>query len=228
MNQSYIAYYRVSTQRQGSSGLGLDAQKSDVQRFTQNCTDCILSEYTDIESGKNNNRPKLIEAIAEAKRTNSKLLIAKLDRLSRNAAFIFLLRDSGVDFVCVDMPDANHMTISIMAILAEDERRRISERTSKALQELKARGVKLGTDNFSNPVVQAKATATKKLKAATNQNVSRARKYIIKISRLYSLDNVRFTLKACANELNEAGICTAKGKEWNIQNVRRLYKQVLA
>lgn len=224
---NYIAYYRVSTQRQGTSGLGLESQKRDVKRFTQNCKECVLGEYTDVESGKNDQRPQLMEAIAHAKKTGAKLLIAKLDRLSRNASFIFTLRDSGVSFTCVDMPEANHLTISIMAVLAEDERKRISERTSKALQELKARGVKLGTNNFKRAEVQSKATETKQRNAKNNPNKLRAAKYITKISRLYTLDNKPFTLNNCANELNEAGIRTPRGSEWTKQNVRRLYKELL-
>jgi DNA invertase Pin-like site-specific DNA recombinase len=225
---NYIAYYRVSTQRQGTSGLGLESQKRDVNRFTQKCDNCVLGEYTDVESGKNDQRPQLMEAIAHAKRTNSSLLIAKLDRLSRNAAFIFMLRDSGVKFLAVDIPQASDLTISIMAVLAEDERKRISERTSKALQELKARGVKLGTNNFKRAEVQAKATETKKRNAKNNPNKLRAVKYIAKISRLYILDGKKFTLNACASELNEAGIRTPRGAEYNKQNVRRLYKEVLS
>jgi DNA invertase Pin-like site-specific DNA recombinase len=119
--QKYVAYYRVSTQKQGNSGLGLDSQRQQVQSFV-NCTTCIIAEYTEIESGKNNNREQLLAAIATAKKEGAKLVIAKLDRLSRNANFIFTLRDSGVDFVCADMPDANTLTIGIFAVMAQHER----------------------------------------------------------------------------------------------------------
>jgi len=131
----YVAYYRVSTKKQGESGLGLEAQRTAVQRFTNNCTNCIVAEFTDIESGKNDDRTQLKQAIEAAKKHEAQLLIAKLDRLSRNAAFIFTLRDSQVDFICADMPNANRVTIGIMAVLAQDERERISQRTKAALHE---------------------------------------------------------------------------------------------
>ena len=139
--KKYIAYYRVSTQKQGISGLGLDAQRTDVNRFISRGGE-LVAEYQDIESGKKNNRPSLINAINEAKKQGATLLIAKLDRLSRNASFILTLRDSRVDFVCCDMPDANSLTIGIMAILAQDERERTSLRTKAALAELKRKGKK--------------------------------------------------------------------------------------
>ncbi|MPN28959.1 hypothetical protein SDC9_176406 [bioreactor metagenome] len=142
--RKYIAYYRVSTQKQGVSGLGLDAQRSEVARFVER-GGVLVTEYQDIESGKNNNRPNLIRAIEDCKKQDATLLIAKLDRLSRNASFILMLRDSKVDFVCCDMPDANSITIGIMAILAQEERERTSMRTKVALAELKKRGKKLGT-----------------------------------------------------------------------------------
>lgn len=142
--KQYIAYYRVSTQKQGSSGLGLEAQRSDVSRFIER-GGTLIADYQDIESGKKNNRPNLLKAIEECKRRNATLLIAKLDRLSRNASFIFTLRDSKINFVCCDMPDANSITIGIMAVLAQDERERTSQRTKAALVELKKKGVKLGS-----------------------------------------------------------------------------------
>lgn len=141
----YIAYYRVSTRKQEISGLGLEAQKTSVRKFLNQSDSVVLSEYTDIESGKKNDRPELTKAISEAKKKNAKLVIAKLDRLSRNAGFIFTLRDTKVDFICVDMPNANSVTIGIMAVLTQDERERISQRTKAALAELKSNGVKLGS-----------------------------------------------------------------------------------
>ena len=142
--EQYIAYYRVSTQKQGNSGLGLEAQRSDVSRFVER-GGTLIADYQDIESGKKNDRPNLIKAIEECKKRNATLLIAKLDRLSRNASFIFTLHDSKIKFVCCDMPDANSITIGIMAVLAQDERERTSQRTKAALAELKRKGVKLGS-----------------------------------------------------------------------------------
>ena len=146
--EQFIAYYRVSTSRQGASGLGLEAQKSAVLSFLNNRP--LIAAYTDIETGKNDNRPQLLKAIAQAQQTNSTLLIAKLDRLSRNLTFVSTLMDTKVKFICCDMPDANELTIHIFGALAQWERKRISDRTRSALQALKARGKRLGTpENFT-------------------------------------------------------------------------------
>jgi DNA invertase Pin-like site-specific DNA recombinase len=140
----YIAYYRVSTKRQGESGLGLADQQQAARRFAG--SNMLLREFTEVESGKKStNRPMLLEAIAACKRAPGRaLLIAKLDRLSRSATFINALLDSGVEVKCVDMPEANRLMLGIMAQLAQWERETISQRTRAALAALKARGVKLG------------------------------------------------------------------------------------
>ena len=145
----YIAYYRVSTRQQGASGLGLESQRQAVHRFLSS-QDTLLREYTEVESGKRNDRPQLAQAIEQVQQSNqleqpTKLIIAKLDRLSRNASFIFALRDSKVPFLAADMPDANNLTVGIMAVLADHERQLISERTRAALQVLIGQGKQLGT-----------------------------------------------------------------------------------
>lgn len=134
-----IAYYRVSTRKQGESGLGLDAQRALVQTYGS-----PIAEYTEIESGKVAARPELKKAIAHAKAIGATLVVAKLDRLARNVLFIATLMESGVDFVAADMPAANRFTLHVMAAVAEQEALMISERTKAALQAAKARGVKLG------------------------------------------------------------------------------------
>jgi DNA invertase Pin-like site-specific DNA recombinase len=130
--RTYTPYYRVSTRKQGNSGLGLEAQQAAVHAFIQEPAQ-LLEEFVEVESGKKNQRPQLLAAIAQARRVGSTLLIAKLDRLSRNAGFIFALRDSGVDFVCCDMPDANTLTVGLFAVIAQHERETISQRTKDAL-----------------------------------------------------------------------------------------------
>lgn len=131
----YVAYYRVSTKAQGSSGLGLEAQRASVAGFVKGSDRraVIVAEFTEVESGKKDKRMELMAAIERAKREGAVLVIAKLDRLSRNASFIFTLRDSRVNFLCVDMPDANTLTIGIFATLAQHERELISQRTKAAL-----------------------------------------------------------------------------------------------
>lgn len=140
--RTYITYLRVSTKKQGASGLGLEAQRKVVQEFARN--DIILAEYVEIESGKKSKRPRLLEAMAHAKKSKATLLIAKLDRLARNVHFITGLLEAKVDFVAADMPHANKMTIQLMAVMAEWEREQTSQRTIAALKAAKARGVKLG------------------------------------------------------------------------------------
>ncbi|PLK42075.1 recombinase family protein [Emticicia sp. TH156] len=142
--KQYIAYYRVSTKKQGASGLGLEAQKFTASNFLKE-GDRIVKEFIEIESGKSNQRVQLDEAIKYARNNKLTLLVAKLDRLSRNVSFIFTLRDSGVDFVCADIPDANTLTIGIFATIAQHEREIISRRTKDALKAKKAKGYKLGS-----------------------------------------------------------------------------------
>lgn len=139
----YIAYFRVSTERQGRSGLGLEAQQKLVQPYAAD----IIGRYHEIESGKNDNRPRLQEALEECRSKDAALLIAKIDRLSRDAAFLFTLRKAGVDIVAADMPHAGTLEFGIRAVFAQHEREEISKRTKAALQAAKARGQKLGCPN---------------------------------------------------------------------------------
>jgi DNA invertase Pin-like site-specific DNA recombinase len=141
----YVAYFRVSTDRQGASGLGLEAQQAAVIQYT----DGIIHSFTEIESGKHDDRPQLQAAIAMCKATGAALLIAKIDRLSRQAAFLLTLRDSGVQIVAADMPHAGTLEFGIRAVVAQHEREEISRRTKAALQAAKARGIKLGSPNPS-------------------------------------------------------------------------------
>lgn len=140
-----IAYYRVSSGRQARSGLGLEAQRECVESFCKaNGLWLIAPAFTEVESGKRNDRAELMKAIQRCRQTDAVLVISKLDRLSRNAAFLLTLRDGGVRFLACDMPDANEFTVGIMALVAEQERKAISTRTREALAVAKARGTKLG------------------------------------------------------------------------------------
>ena len=139
-----VTYLRVSTQKQMQSGLGLEAQRKAVDDYLNGGQWNVIEELVEVESGKNNKRPKLLEAIELCKASGSRLVVAKLDRLARDAAFLLNLKDAGIDFVCADMPDANRMTVGVMALVAEQERMAISKRTTEALAAAKARGVQLG------------------------------------------------------------------------------------
>src|SRR5262245_12406288 len=143
MRGRFIAYYRVSTDKQGKYGLGLDAQRKAVLDFLDGGKWELVGEFTEIESGKRNDRPELEKALAACKKHRAKLVIAKLDRLSRNVAFIAMLMDRKVDFVCCDNPTAAKFTIHILAAVAEHERDAISARTKAALAAAKANGKKL-------------------------------------------------------------------------------------
>ncbi|HYC97035.1 recombinase family protein [Brevundimonas sp.] len=132
-----VAYYRVSTAAQGRSGLGLEAQKAAVADLARQREMTMLAEFTEVESGKRNDRPVLAQALHHARITHATLVIAKLDRLSRNAAFLLTLRDSGVRFLAADVPDANDLTIGVLAVIAQAEREAISRRTKEALAAIK-------------------------------------------------------------------------------------------
>ncbi|KGL61919.1 recombinase family protein [Polaribacter sp. Hel1_85] len=218
--KKYIAYYRVSTKMQGNSGLGLDAQKSSVLNFI-NDDDLLIESYTDVESGKNNNRPNLLQAIEDCKNNDATLLIAKLDRLSRNAAFIFTLRDTQVKFKCVDMPEANSVTIGIMAVLAQDERERISKRTKDALAELIKQGIKLGSPQSLNKEAREKGLKARMRNARDNENNRKAQGFII------SLYQNGLSFYAITKELNKLGYKTRNNKEFQQNQVQRLYDRHL-
>src|SRR4030088_1704163 len=154
---NFIAYFRVSTDRQGKSGLGLAAQREAVMSYLDGGRWALVDEVTEIESGKRNDRPELMKALAACKKQKAKLVIAKLDRLSRNLAFIATLMDSGVEFVAVDNPHANKLTIHILAAVAQHEREMIAQRTKEALKAAKARGQRLGNPNLSKAAAIGRA-----------------------------------------------------------------------
>lgn len=216
--EKYISYYRVSTQKQGNSGLGIEAQKSAVSNFL-NSYDELIDEFTDIESGKKNDRPNLLKAIELCKRHEAILLIAKLDRLSRNAAFIFMLKDSHVKFKCVDMPDANSVTIGIMAVLAQDERERTSQRTKDALAELKRQGKKLGTPLNLNLEAREKGLQKRKLNAFENENNTKATALIM------ALHSQGKTFYKITQELNASGFKTRRNKDFQQKQVKVLFER---
>jgi DNA invertase Pin-like site-specific DNA recombinase len=198
----FVAYYRVSTDRQGASGLGLDAQRQAVARHIIGSGE-LAAEYTEIESGRRDtNRPELHAALADCRKRRAVLLIARLDRLARNVAFIANLMESGADFVAVDMPTANRLTIHIMAAFAQHEREMISARTKAALAQAKARGTRLG-----NP----RPLDALKLANAARAHLKPARHVLELITGWKEQGK---GLREIARELNRLNIRTPRGAHW--------------
>jgi DNA invertase Pin-like site-specific DNA recombinase len=161
MKEKFVAYYRVSTEKQGINGLGIEAQKAAVRNFLKAGERNLLAQFQEVESGTRNDRPELQKALQLCRKTKAKLLIAKLDRLARSASFLFSLRDSGMDFICCDMPEADRFTVGLFALLAEKERDLISERTKAGLAAAKERGIKLGNPQARKALKLAWSARTK-------------------------------------------------------------------
>jgi len=210
---AYIAYYRVSTDKQGRSGLGLDAQRLAVATFVAGRGE-IAAAFTEVESGRKNDRPQLAAALAECRRRKARLIIAKLDRLARNVAFIANLMESGVDFVAVDMPEANRLTIHILAAVAEHEREMISRRTKDALAAKKARGARLGNPN-PRPASRKGIAAIQAQTAEHHATVS---------PLIETLQQQGLSLRAIARELNRRHVATARGGLWYATTVGNLLR----
>lgn len=213
----FVTYLRVSTDRQGKSGLGLEAQRKAVLDYTAGKGE-IAAEFVEIESGKRNNRPQLTRALAEAKRVGAVLLIAKLDRLARNVAFIANLLESGVEIAAADMPEANRFLLHVMAAVAEHEAQAISDRTKAALAAAKARGVALGWSMPSRQEEQRRAS--KKGAAMTAQKADRHAVNVLPVIREIATGGA--SLRQIAAALNERGIKTARGGLWYAATVRNV------
>lgn len=201
--KTYVTYLRVSTTKQGSDGLGIDAQRAAVSRFVGS-NGTIYKEFVEVESGGKDERPELLLAIQEARVSKATLLIAKLDRLSRNASFIFKLRDAKVDFTCCDMPDASPLTIGIMAVLAENERQLISTRTKAALAAKRARKQALGNPSNFTELGRNKGKEKNRENALNHENNVKARNLV----KLYH--DLGWTLSRIAEQLNLLGYKTRR------------------
>jgi DNA invertase Pin-like site-specific DNA recombinase len=213
--QKAVAYYRVSTAQQGLSGLGLEAQRAAVLGYLGQGSFDLLEEFTEIESGRIKERPQLQRAIALCRKHKARLVIAKLDRLARNAAFLLALRDSGVDFVAADLPNADRLTVGVMAIFAEHERDMIAKRTREALQAAKARGIKLG-----NPrIADASALGASANKARASEFADNVMPIIEQIRR-----SGLSSLRQIAQALNDRGVNTARGGRWGQQTVANVIR----
>jgi DNA invertase Pin-like site-specific DNA recombinase len=203
MRGKFVAYYRVSTDKKGKSGLGLNAQRKAVLDYLDGGKWTLIDEYTEVESGKRNDRPELDKALAACKKHKARLIIAKLDRLSRNLAFIAMLMERKVDFIAVDNPTATKFTIHILAAVAEHERDAISARTKAALAAAKAKGTKLG--DYPR-IAAAKQRATTERAEAVRPAIT---------------ETAHLTTRAAADMLNRRGIRTASGRQWHAMQVLR-------
>ena len=213
MATNYIGYYRVSTKQQGASGLGLEAQQAAVVHHV-NCHGKLIASYTEVESGKKSDRPELMKAIAHAKRNKATLIVAKLDRLSRNVAFLSALMEAKIDFVCADMPTASRLTIHIMVAFAEHEAMVCSQRTKAALAAAKARGTKLGS-----PVARQTVALARAARSTYAARANATTKAVIKDIQSSGVG----TLTGLARALQARGIKTPGGRTtWQPVQVSRL------
>ena len=210
--QRYVTYYRVSTDKQGRSGLGLDAQRDAVSQFLAARAATVVAEFVEVESGSKDDRPKLLAALAACQRTRATLLIAKLDRLARSVSFVAGLMDGDVDFVAVDMPHASRFVLHIMAAVAEHERQIIGERTKAALAAAKARGVRLGL----NGAILA------------DRHKAQAIEHVRQIAPAFAAAQSEGakTTRQVAAWLNRKGVPSRQGCRWHPANVARAFKRL--
>jgi DNA invertase Pin-like site-specific DNA recombinase len=213
----FIAYFRVSTKRQGRSGLGLEAQRKAVEDFLNGGNWQVVKEFTEVESGKRTDRPELEKAFQACRVYGAKLVIAKLDRLSRNAHFLLGLEKAGIDFVAADMPSINRLTAGILALVAEEEGRMISKRTKDALAAAKRRGVKLGGDRGGRLTAKSRAAGREAQHAKAR---ARAHDLASTVKELQA--GGCESLRAIAAAMDDRGIPTARGGEWSAVQVSRL------
>ena len=214
----FVAYFRVSTDKQGKSGLGLEAQRKSVLDYLDGGRWSLVAEFTEIESGKRNDRPELEKALAACKKQKAKLVIAKLDRLSRNLAFIAALMDSGVEFVAVDNPHANKPTVHILAAVAQHEREIISARTSAALAAAKARGKRLGNPRLSE--------ARRHAAMANKERADRYSANVLPVIREIQRSGIK-SLRGVARALAARGTRTSRGGAWSPVQVSAILKRAI-
>src|SRR5260221_2844147 len=223
----FVAYYRVSTRRQGASGLGLEAQQKAVRDYLNGGRWQLGEEIVEVESGKRDDRPQLAHALDLCRAWRATLIIAKLDRLARNVEFTARLMNSGVEFVAVDFPQANRLTIHILAAMAEHEREMISARTKAALAAAKARGVKLGGDRGGLNQDARRARNAGSAKVRRMRATGRASSLMPVLTRLRA-QGVR-SAQALARALNEEGVPTVSGTgQWQANGVLRVLRRVEA
>ncbi len=229
MNQKFVAYFRVSTQEQSYSHLGLEAQEKMVEKYCSSNDSCeLVASYTEVETGKKDsleNRPVLRKVLGHCKRIGATLVIAKLDRLARSVYVTAMLHKSGIEFICCDMPTANRMTVQILAAVAENEAKMISDRTKAALGALKARGVKLGSHRpeCANGLTLA-ARQCGGAKAAINKQRQKVEAYSEILGEIFEMRKTRMTYKGIAETLNNRGETTRSGCAFKPGTIHKMLK----
>jgi DNA invertase Pin-like site-specific DNA recombinase len=219
--RKYVAYFRVSTEKQGRSGLGLEAQREYVERFLAERGGLVVGTFTETESGKLNDRPELAAAMLRCRQTRATLLVAKLDRLSRSAALITSLQESGARFIAADQPEMNETVVGIMAVIARTERIAISERTKAALAARKARGLSLGTPRDLSAYQPRASKLGNAVKAAKADAHARDIMPMIDAAKTEGAG----TLWKIAEYLNEGGATTTRGAAWTACAVQRVIRR---
>jgi DNA invertase Pin-like site-specific DNA recombinase len=220
-----IGYLRVSTTGQGESGLGIEAQKATIEAFARQAGQPVTAFYVEVESGKLADRPELAKALAHARRSKARLVVAKLDRLSRNVAFLSALLESKVDFLACDNPHANKLTIHLLAAVAEHEAEMISQRTKAALQAYKARGGKLGAQLPQCRNLTPDAVARGRARSIQARAKAAAEAYADLAPAMREWRAAGLSLAAIAVRLNSEGHTTRRGKPWNPVQVLRVLER---
>ncbi len=226
MAAKLVAYVRVSTAGQGASGLGLEGQQAAIDAYAKSSGGSVIAMYVEVESGKRSDRPALARALAHAKRAKAVLVVAKLDRLARNVAFLSAMLEAGVEFIAVDNPTANRLTVHILAAVAEAEAKAISERTKAALAAAKARGTKLGSaraghwDGREDRRLAGALTGAKAATGARIQLADEAYADLLPIVQQHRSEGT--SLQAIADKLNGEGYTTRRGKEFTPMTIRRI------
>jgi DNA invertase Pin-like site-specific DNA recombinase len=221
-----IPYYRVSTAKQGRSGLGLEGQQAAVKDYARRIGGKVLTAYKEVETGKRSDRPELAKAMALCTRCQGTLVIAKLDRLSRNLHFLSGLMESGVDFVCCDMPAASRFTLHIMAAVAEMEAKQISERTKAALAAAKARGVLLGSDRPGAHRLKGGANPKAARRAGESARANREKAYADVAGDIRKWHQEGASFRDIAGRLNDQGKKTRRQKPWYALQVKRVFDRI--
>jgi DNA invertase Pin-like site-specific DNA recombinase len=225
MAANIVGYLRVSTERQGRSGLGLEGQRAAVEAHAKATAGRIVAWYTEVESGKRSDRPELARALAHARRSKGVLTVAKLDRLTRSAGFMCALCESGVRFVACDNPNINEMTAKILAVIAEHEAKAISERTRTALAAYKARGGKLGAELPQCRNLTAAAVAKGRERSIETRMEAAREAYADLLPIMQAERAAGATLAEIAAKLNSDGHTTRRGKPWNPMQAARVLER---